>query len=389
MMEKMAVLVMGYNRYRPLANLLEALKQLHCNEETPLIISIDGGGTKEINDMVNQYVWPYGEKEVVIHPSRLGLRNHFLWAGDQTQKYENILFLEDDLLPSPYALEAAKQLVSKYKDTPKVVAGALYSPLLCEFNGSKFYKVQDGNDVFFFAHPYWGTIWMKKAWSEFRTWFETYEYKAEYLPRAVQEWKNQSSFKKVFIQYLSETGKTCVYPRQSFVTNMGFAGENAPLSTDSYQSQLQICPPNFRMPEYEQSKSRYDVFFEIDSEIIKEAYPALQNYDFEVDLKQTRTVFTKPYVLTTRAVRNPIMTFSSRMKPLENVFFFDIKGTGISLAKKEDVIMSKRYWEYAANDIKANYPLEPRVVLKVTELGAKKYFARKWKTIKKKIRNRK
>ena len=78
--------------------------------------------------------------------------------------------------------------------------------------------------------------------------------------------------------------------------------------------------------------SSYDVFMEILPKILKKKFSELESYDFSVDLKQTRTFFSTPYLLTTRPVKKAIITFSGRMKPFENAIFFNMKGEGISLA---------------------------------------------------------
>ena len=378
-----AILVMGYNRHESLRKVLEALNKIKIDSNVDLIISIDGGGTTSVNKLVNEYNWSYGQKKVIIHSTRLGLKNHFIWAGDQTEFYDSILFLEDDIMPAPYALDVVKQMVSKYSSDDCIAAGSLYSPLLCEFVGSKFYKIHDGQDVFFLAHPYWGTIWMKNGWKLFKKWYETYEYNENLLPTAVSQWKNNSSFKKIFIQYLAETQRTCVFPRVSYVTNLGVAGENAPMSTNCYQTVLSSYKPNLRMPEYALSESSYDVFMEILPKILKKKFSELESYDFSVDLKQTRTFFSTPYLLTTRPVKKAIITFSGRMKPFENAIFFNMKGEGISLARTEDVIISDERDLIAAKDIRANYPLEPKTILYLMKMGFVKYINRRYASFKK------
>lgn len=362
-MSKLAILVMGYNRFRPLQQVLTSLRRLLITESVPLIITIDGGGTPEINDYVQKYEWDYGEKYIFIHSERLGLRKHFFFAGDQTVQFENVLFLEDDIMPAPYAVEAARQLCDKYGDDERIAAGSLYSPLLCEFRDIKFPRVEDSGDSFMLAHPYWGTIWMRKGWENFRKWFEHYECKPELLPPNVARWRDGSSFKKVFIQYLIESNRTCVYPKVSYVTNMGEKGENNKTGLYCFQTNLSLAKPVFRFADYDHQMARYDAFMEIEAEVLKQHLPQLRAYDFTVDLKQVHHTFPTPYVLTTRPVKKAIMTFYGKMKPTENGVLMNIEGTGISLARREDVIINKNEeFVQVADDIMMNYRIHPKAV---------------------------
>lgn len=365
-MSKLAILVMGYNRLRPLQQVLNSLKRLVITDTVPLIITIDGGGTPEINEFVRGYEWIYGEKHIYIHQEKLGLRRHFFFAGDQTGKFENVLFLEDDIMPAPYAVEAAKQLCDQYGNDDRIAAGSLYSPLLCEFRDIKFPHVEDAGDSFMLAHPYWGTIWMRKSWEKFRKWFGHYECKPELLPPNVAKWRDGSSFKKVFIQYLIETNRTCVYPKVAYVTNMGEKGENNKTGLYCFQTNLSLARPNFRFVDYEHQIARYDAFMEMESEVLKQYIPQLREYDFTVDLKQVHDTFLTPYVLTTRPVKKAVITFYGKMKPVENGVLMNIEGTGISLARREDVIMNKNEaFAQVAEDILMNYRVHPKTVTKL------------------------
>lgn len=365
-MSKLAILVMGYNRLRPLQQVLNSLKRLIIEDEVPLIITIDGGGTPEINDYIQKYEWQNGDKFLHIHSDRLGLRKHFFFAGDQTKQFENVLFIEDDIMPAPYAVTAAKQLCDHYCNDDRIAAGSLYSPMLCEYRDIKFPRVEDSGDCFMLAHPYWGTIWMRKGWANFRKWFEDYECKPELLPPNVAKWRDGSSFKKVFIQYLIETNRTCVYPKIAYATNMGEKGENNKSGLYCFQTNLSLAEPDLRFADYEQQVARYDAFMEIEAEVLKQHVPQLQGFDFTVDLKQVHDSFSTPYVLTTRPVQKSVITFYGKMKPIENGVLMNIEGTGISLARREDVILSKnKAFEQAAEDVLMNYRLHPKTVTKL------------------------
>lgn len=377
---KVTIIVMGYNRIEPLRCVLGSLHNLIIDYSTALIISIDGGGTDEINQLVNSFHWPHGKKEVVIHKERLGLRNHFFWVGDQTEKYDTILFLEDDILPSPYAVVAARKLSCLYSKDEDIAAGSLYSPMLCEFTDIKFPRLFDGTGCFMLAHPYWGTVWMKEGWRRFKSWYKTYKCNPEILPPNVANWKDGSSFKKVFIQYLIETSRTCVYPEQAYVTNMGFKGENNATGLQCFQTNLSQIEPVFSYISARKKVPSYDAFMELSSNVIKRKCPELREYDFTTDLKRVHSYFSTPYVLTTRPVKEAILTYSDKMKPTENGVLLGVKGKGISLALREDVIFEKdERYSFASHDIKSNYRVHPRTALKLLTQSAIEYCCVKFK----------
>ena len=197
-MSELAIVITAYNRARPLKNLLDSLNSIVTTKRLPLIISIDNQGTEEVNEVANAFVWKHGEKQVIIHQEKKGLRAHFIWAGDQTEQYENVLFLEDDLYVSPYILEFVEAAIEKYRDDPHITGASLYNPLLCEFDKCKFYQYEDGFDNYFFQHPYWGNVWFQESWREFKKWLETYEYDPSILPENVRRWNTTSVVVKHF-----------------------------------------------------------------------------------------------------------------------------------------------------------------------------------------------
>lgn len=342
MMNEMAIIITAFNRPKALSNLLKSLSGIRCDSQISLIISIEYGGTDEVYRIANDFKWIHGEKIIIEHKQKLGLRNHFIWVGNQTQKYKNVIFLEDDLIVSPELLNFADASISYYASDDNVAGLCLYNPILCEFNGSKFYQNQDGYDVYFLQHPYWGNIWMKDKWMEFKDWLKNYEPNYSILPQQVSNWKD-TSFKKVFIQYLIETKKYIVVPRVSIVSNNGEIGLHNSAGLYQYQVVLMNERINYRFCNCNQSKAVYDAFMEIVPGILKQYNPSLKEYDFEVDLQGNRHTYSKEYVLTTRPTKNKVMSFSSLMKPMENGVIYSAPGDGIILSRSNDVCVEKKY----------------------------------------------
>ena len=359
-----AIIVTAYNRADALRKLLLSLDEVRSDLNISLIISIDNNGDFEVNKIANDFNWRLGEKKVIIHTQKLGLRNHFIWVGDQTERFKNVIFLEDDLIVSPELVNFSIDSVNYYHDEENVAGISLYNPMLCEFTGGKFYQNYDSFDIYFLQHPYWGNIWTRHKWDEFKSWLKSYELNQEILPQSVYNWK-ESSFKKVFIQYLIETDKYMVIPRISLLTNNGEIGLHNQYGFYQYQVVIMNERIDYRFCRLVDSKAVYDAFFEIKPEILKFYNNELKNYDFEVDLKGIRHNYTKDFVLTTRPNEGSIVSFSALMKPMENGVIYAAEGEGIFLCNSKYINISdknnKKYdKELLVKDIDMNYVTDIR-----------------------------
>lgn len=337
-MKNKAIIVLGYNRPEALSNLLKSLSMIKSDgTRIPLIISIDNRGTPEVNQIAQEYKWDHGEKKVIIHEKKLGLKAHFMFTGDITEEYDNVIFLEDDLVVSPYLLDFCNAYLETYLDDDRIAGASLYNPILKEGVGSKFYQIEDGYDVFFLQQPYWGNIWSKRKWRLFKKWLSTYRVNNDILPYNIAEWKD-SSFKKVFIQYEIETERYFVTPRVSLLSNNGEAGLHNTIGKYQYQCNMMMNSKKYSMPDFDDSMAVYDVYFELLPQIIKKYNAKLEKYDFYVDLyKQKRLQADIPYCLTTRRCKSSICSFSNQMKPKELAVLCDAQGCGIVLCKTKDM----------------------------------------------------
>ncbi len=348
-MSKIAIILIGYNRALAMMGVLESLKRLATTrKDITLVLSIEGEATQDVIDTAKSFEWAFGNKEIVCHQNRLGLRDHFIWVGDQTEKYENVIFLEDDLFVSPYIIDCAEAFIEKYHSDERIAGGSFYSPLVCEFNSRRFYPIEDGGDSYFFQHPYWGNLWMKNKWAKFKEWYKTYERNDEILPTYVRGWK-KTSFKVVYIQYLIESGTYIVYPRVSVVNNMGIAGHHNSKNNVTYQVPILLKRHDYHLLSLDESSAVYDANFEIESNVLKRLNPKLVAYDFQVDLQKTQDQYSKEYVLTFGKAPNAVFRFNGHMKPYETAVAMDIVGDDIVLAKKTDIeesVSGRKLWFY-------------------------------------------
>jgi len=123
-----AIVVNAYNRPAALARLLASLQQAAypADVPVPLIISIDRGGSADVRTLAHNFAWPHGPLEVIVQEQHLGLVQHFFACGDLTQRYDAIVYLEDDLTVSPVFFAYATQSLSFYQHEERVAGLSLF-----------------------------------------------------------------------------------------------------------------------------------------------------------------------------------------------------------------------------------------------------------------------
>ena len=147
--DKVAIVVVGYNRIKSLSRLLDSLlKAEYPYKNIPLVISIDASGEQSLYEYVKNFTWPYGEKYVNIQKERLGLKNHIYKCGDLTKFFKAIVLLEDDLYVSPYFYEYVLWAVENYGCDPKIAEISLYKNESNGYVGLPFHQQEKGHDVF-------------------------------------------------------------------------------------------------------------------------------------------------------------------------------------------------------------------------------------------------
>ena len=332
-MKKTAIVITAFNRDRCLNYLLTSLSKIDTKDNISLFISIDCNGSNKVLELAKNFFWKFGEKKIIQHKSKLGLVNHFIWVGEQTKNFDNIIFLEDDLLVSPNILSFCNQLIDFYKHDPMVAAVSLYSPIINEITGTRFYPLPDSTDVFFLQQPYWGNIWFKDKWKNFSDYLIKYKENKKILPFNVASWKK--SFKKIYIQYLIEKNLFVVTPRTSLLTNQCVEGLHSSGRGGYFHTCLETLNYKYRLIKCNDSLAKYDAFMEINPDSLKRFNSNLSKYDFDVDLNGSKTHYEKEYILTSKGAFHSIFSFSSIMKPLESSIIFDIQcKNGVVFCKK-------------------------------------------------------
>ena len=128
MIEKIALVVIAYNRVGSLKRLLKSLEEGYYDdvENVPLIISVDKSDTDEVEQFADDYTWNFGDKIVVKHQQNMGLKQHILSQGIWLDEYDAIVVLEDDVVVARDFWYYVRKCVNKYKDEDSVAGISLY-----------------------------------------------------------------------------------------------------------------------------------------------------------------------------------------------------------------------------------------------------------------------
>lgn len=262
---KYAVIVVGYNRQKPMKRLLDSLCNAVYYNPCDLIISLDY--SKSQSDLLNiakEVKWKHGEKKIRAFQTNQGLRPHILQCGDLTEEYDAVIVLEDDLIVAKGFFQYVTETVEFYGDNPKIAGISLYAYRSNQGNGRPFEAQFNGYDVFLmqFAQS-WGQCWTKQMWQAFRSWYkEQTNISADgIIPDYVIRWDDRS-WLKYYIRYTAEKGLYFVYPYFSLTTNNSECGEHHSKTNNAYQVPLSEGNiHNYRLPSIENAV-KYDPFFE-------------------------------------------------------------------------------------------------------------------------------
>ncbi|WP_420645235.1 hypothetical protein [Candidatus Leptofilum sp.] len=338
-----AIVVVAYNRPVALRRLLASLATLHEPDDAPLIISIDAGGNafEAVLAVAKTFAWRFGEKRIVVQQRPLGLINHVFACGDLVDEFGSILLLEDDLVVSPMAYRYATDALTFYADDPRIAGISLNALWFHGITHEPFTPFLDDGDVFFMQVAWFqGQAYTQKQWSAFREWRETAVTKilpTDPLHELFQSFPPTDWF-PLKTKYLVETNRFYVFPRESLTTNFGDAGTHVH-GTSFFQVPLQTRRTSFRLQPLDESVAVYDSFQEMLPQNVKRLTDQLAAYDFTVDLHGTRSLGNIPteLVLTTQAMRNPMMTFGLELRPLLANVIYNQPGSGISFGRTDGI----------------------------------------------------
>ncbi len=265
---KPMIVVAAYNRPDSLKRLLLSIQNAHYEtDDIVLTISLDRSESRSCAEIADGFDWPFGEKRVIEHKERQGLKKHLLFCGGQALSPQGAaIILEDDLYVAEDFYGYACSALEFSGRNPAIGGISLYNHSFNVFARLPFLPVEDGFDNWYLQlASSWGQAVTAEQWQGFRDWLDQHdgeELQCQGMPDEISAW-GESSWLKYHIRYLVDTGKYFLYPRVSYTTNFTEEGEHAKRSVTELQ--LPLAGKIRREPvfsEPEESDAVYDAFFE-------------------------------------------------------------------------------------------------------------------------------
>jgi len=372
--DKVAIVVVGYNRIAPLSRLLTSLQNADYKiSGVPLYISIDCSGDEELYEYVDKFVWNHGNKYLNIQNERLGLRNHIIQCGDLTQFFKAIILLEDDIYVSEYFYKYVIDAIDFYGDDDKIGGISLYQHEMWNGNLPILY-CQGDSDTYLWQHPAsWGECWTKKQWSTFREWydkFEDSEFQEIDMPEYMKRWNK--AWSKYFMAFLIQTDRYFVFPYISLTTCFGDAGEHSNSSSMLGQTTLLAGERNFKFCNSD-LLMQYDIYG-VNQNIYN--WIGISKQDLCVDwYGNNNNIRRCRFLLTTFKLPLTIVrTYGLFLKPIDLNVKLKIKGEGIYLYDCEENIIKTADLKLPLSNIK--YYLKAFNINYLTKYVLKYYYTR-------------
>lgn len=333
--EKIAIVVVGYNRIKSMRRLLNSLANAHYeHDDIPLVISIDCSGDTELYQYVQQFDWKHGSKYVNIQDKRLGLKNHIIQCGDLTKYFRAIILLEDDIFVSEYFYQYVEQAVDFYYDEDRIGGISLYQNEMD--GGTPICFMNDGSDTYLkAAAASWGECWTDRQWEGFRTWYDHFSddgFKELDMPENVKKWPK--AWSKYYMAYLVANGRYFVFPQISHTTCFGDAGEHSSSSSNIGQANLLCGQPQYRFKPFDEM-TRYDAYWTNEAVYqwigLSKDELCVDFYCSKINIRKCRYILT-PSKLSLKIVRS----FGMTMRPIELNVKYAIEGRELFLYDSVD-----------------------------------------------------
>lgn len=336
-MDKIAIVVVGYNKYESTLRLLKSLQRAdYNNDKVDLIMSIDNSGCDDVENLARHIEWKYGEKKIRTFSERQGLRKHILSCGEFLETYDAVFVLEDDLVVAPDFYKYGKCCMEYYQKDENIEGISLYSTKWNQNANYPFEPYKSDYDVFFMQMAQsLGQIWLKDRYRKFIEWYKEnmdfFEKRDERIPDIVYTWGN-NSWLKYHIAYCIVKNKYFVYPYYSRTSAFVENGTHFVTDLTRYHSEMTIeSNESYKLREFNNSAVCYDAFYE--NQTLNKYLLNEFGISVEIDLygsKKNRK--KKKYILSTQILPYKIIkAYGLQLRPVELNIYMDIEGEGIYL----------------------------------------------------------
>jgi hypothetical protein len=382
---KIAIVVIGYNRKNSIERLLGSIQKAEYNgENVPLVISLDASNNNDIKEYAKSFNWPFGEKYVRIYKEKMGLKNHIFACGDLTEIFRAVIILEDDLYVSTVFYDYILQALKVYENNFKVSGISLYMNETNDFIKLPYNYLKDGSDVVACQTVVsWGQCWSKQMWLGFRIWLSSKMNDEDCfqnldMPDCIQTWGN--AWSKYYFAYNVSTDKYYIVPTNSSLsTNFSEKGAHESATSSNLQVNLQFSKRNYIMPDYD-CLIKYDIYG-----IYIGLYGILgfKTDELCIDLWGTNlNKKGKKYILSPLGYPYKIIkSYGLKLKPIEMNVINNISGQGLFLYDTT-VVISKKEKGFSPEFINYIYPnISRKITLRYSMQLAYNYVINRLKTI--------
>lgn len=345
---KIAIVVVGYNKLHGLLRLLDALNNAYYDiPDVPLVISVDASGNEELYDYVRKFEWKHGNKIVNIQKERLGLKKHIFQCASLSEKFKGIILLEDDIFVSPYFYHYSIEILNKYANDNNVAGISLYNNETNGFVALPLQRVENELDVYAAQSvSSWGQIWNKRMWNDFNVWLEKWDgdFASIDMPTVIKGWTH--AWSKFYYAYIISTNKYFIYPYTALTTNFNDAGgEHGGGDTSLVQVSLLQGKKNYQLGDFDKLVC-YDVYFQ---NVAIPSWLGLKTEDVVVDFYGMKEKYDRRYVLAPFELPfKKVRSFALSLRPWELNIKYGIEGNDLFLYEKNtsEIIPPKRTFTY-------------------------------------------
>ena len=324
--------------------ILSTLNSFNYNNSIDIIISIDKSNiNSQLIEIAEKFFWKHGLKTIRTFEKRQGLKTHIISCGDYFELYDNLIFFEDDIIPSSIFFSYAIKALEFYKFEKYIAGISLYSPYINEIAEKPFYPLNNGYSSFFLQNvESWGQCWNRMMWNNFKEWYLINSNKSSFnfLPEKINSWSDKS-WKKYFMAYIVEKNLFFVYPYLSYSSNFSDKGEHVMIASNRYQVPLVYDSISYKFPSFK-AGVKYDIYFE-SLTLYYYFEEKLSKNSITIDLNNTKKdPFNNKYLLSTKILNYKILeSYSLKLKPIEMNIIYNIKGNDIFLYDLSTVKINK------------------------------------------------
>lgn len=330
-LQKIAIIVIGYNRLSTTSRLLASLNDAkYESNDIPLIISIDKSGNEQLYNYVREFEWKHGEKIALIREERLGLERHIFECGNLSQFFRAVVVLEDDVIVAPDFYNYFSRAVDKYENDNRIACISAYFNFLYGYVGLPFYPMSQ-YDVFAQQEvSSTGECFTRRMWNDFIEWKSKntpLDFTPFDMPEKIKRWRD--AWTKYFNAYMVSHDKYCIYPVFSTITNSGAAGVHSSHSETVVQTYLMTGHREWVLPNFDEL-TKYDLYG--NNTMLYESL-RISRDDLCLDMYgNNQNMEGKRYILSVRKLPYAIIKgFELSYRPHELNIFFNVKGEDICL----------------------------------------------------------